>query len=102
MKVIWVILKGKYEIWCHIINSKNLTWVDSMAENNAKIGITVNGNQKFTKVISGQISPFWHEVVKFRTRLPNKLELSNDMELSVIHTTKTSDSILGVIKMNPA
>jgi hypothetical protein len=45
--------KGKYEIWCHIINSKNLPFCDSNARTNAKIGITVNGNTKYSKTISG-------------------------------------------------
>lgn len=36
--------KGKYEVWCQVINSKHLPFVDSMARTNAKVGITVNGN----------------------------------------------------------
>ena len=41
-------------------------------------------------------------MLKFRTRLPNKLELSNYIDISLVHTTKTGDSNLGVFKINPS
>ncbi len=48
------------------------------------------------------MSPFWNELVKFRTRLPNKLELSNDIELNLVHESIPNDTVLGIFKINPS
>ncbi len=68
---------------------------------NSFIGITINGKFKRTKVLNDVMSPMWNDTVRFRTKFYAKLELSEDIHVSIHNQGTWGDSELGTFLINP-